>query len=98
MGDEDEAREMDNQANDVFLGQVLAQLRSVTDRVEQLTQAIESRDVIGQAKGILMERYQLTPDDAFALLVACSTQSNTKLACVASRLVTSGSLQGLTKG
>ncbi len=97
MGDEDEAGvNGDRTPSDAeVLEQVLAQLQAVTDRVEQLTQAVESRDVIGQAKGILMERYQLTADQAFTLLVAASSQSNTKLVSVAAGLAVNGTLDGL---
>ena len=40
------------------------------DVAEQLHQALLTRDVIGQAKGILMERLKLTPEQAFD---ACGT-------------------------
>lgn len=36
---------------------------------EHLTQAVHGRDLIGQAKGILMERHKLTGDQAFTVLV-----------------------------
>ena len=41
-------------------------------KIEQLERAVDSRDVIGQAKGILMERYKITADQAFRLLVSAS--------------------------
>jgi len=34
-----------------------------------LTRSVATRQVIGQAQGILMERHQLTADQAFALLI-----------------------------
>ena len=37
-------------------------------RADQMRQALSSRDVIGQAKGILMERHRITADEAFGLL------------------------------
>ncbi|WP_221936668.1 GAF and ANTAR domain-containing protein [Skermania sp. ID1734] len=49
----------------------------------QLRAAIDSRDVIGQAKGILMARRQLSADDAFDLLRRASQELNIKLANVA---------------
>jgi GAF domain-containing protein len=52
----------------------------------QLHQAINSRDLIGQAKGILMERFDVDADRAFAILVGFSQQSGTKLHEVAYRL------------
>lgn len=51
--------------------------------VAQLHEALATRDVIGQAKGILMERFDLGPDQAFRLLVSSSQQTNVKLVAVA---------------
>lgn len=53
------------------------------DLVEQLNEAIQTRDVIGQAKGILMVRENLTADAAFERLRAMSQSSNVKLRDVA---------------
>lgn len=52
--------------------------------------ALVSRDVIGQAKGILMERYKVTPDQAFDLLIAASQQAHRKLRDVAAELTATG--------
>jgi hypothetical protein len=57
-----------------------------------MTAALSSRDVIGQAKGILMERYRLTPDAAFALLVKASQHTHTKLRTVSEELCRTGAL------
>lgn len=54
----------------------------------QLHQAIESRDVIGQAKGILMQRRGITADEAFDVLRRASQDLNVKLADVARTLAT----------
>ena len=54
---------------------------------ETLNQALESRKVIGQAIGILMERYAMNEDRAFAFLVRASQQSNVKLRDIAQELV-----------
>lgn len=53
----------------------------------QLTEAIASRKVIGQAIGIVMERYQVDEDRAFQFLVRASSTSNHKLRDVARELV-----------
>lgn len=53
------------------------------DRVAQLHRGLESRDVIGQAKGILMERFSLDDQQAFDLLVRSSQDTNIKLVEVA---------------
>ncbi len=50
---------------------------SAVVREEQLRRALSSRDDIGQAKGILMERFSITADAAFALLRQLSQESNT---------------------
>ena len=54
---------------------------------EQLRQALQSRDVIGQAKGILMERRGITADEAFDVLRRASQSLNIKLTTVAQTLV-----------
>jgi GAF domain-containing protein len=63
------------------------------EQQEQLTEAVRTRDLIGQAKGILMERYKLTGEQAFALLVRGSQQTNIKLRDLAEHLVHSGELK-----
>ncbi|WP_112246979.1 GAF and ANTAR domain-containing protein [Kribbella monticola] len=55
---------------------------------DTMNQALITRNVIGQAVGIVMERYTLTPDRAFAFLVRTSQDSNTKLRIVAEEIVT----------
>lgn len=59
---------------------------------EQLVQAITTRDLIGQAKGILMERHKITSEQAFTLLIRASQLANTKLRDVAEHLTTTGEL------
>ncbi len=60
--------------------------------VENLWQAVDSRKIIGQAQGILMERYDLSPEQAFSVLSRYSQQKNLKLRLVAERLISSRSL------
>lgn len=57
------------------------------EEIENLNVAVARRTTIGQAEGILMERFDLTPDDAFAVLRRVSQDSNTKLHDVAIDLV-----------
>jgi ANTAR domain len=52
--------------------------------------ALNSRDVIGQAKGMIMERFCVDAVRAFDLLVKLSQQSNTRVAVVAAELVAKG--------
>ncbi len=54
--------------------------------------AVSSRDLIGQAKGILMERYRLTADQAFTLLTRASMTTNRKVTDIAAELATTGQL------
>lgn len=56
-------------------------------RIEQFRSALASRDSIGQAKGIIMERYQLDAVRAFELLKHLSQRSKTKLVEVAQGLI-----------
>lgn len=49
--------------------------------------ALETRDLIGQAKGILQERFDVDEDRAFAMLARSSQDTNMKLVAVARWLV-----------
>lgn len=61
---------------------------------DNLRRAMTSRDVLGQAKGILMERYKLTSDQAFHTLARASMQANRKIVDVAEELCETGSMPG----
>jgi hypothetical protein len=58
--------------------------------IEQLRAGLESRTVIGQAQGILMERERITPEAAFAILRTASQHTNVKLREIAARVVETG--------
>ncbi len=58
-----------------------------SEQIEGLLRAVESRDVIGQAKGILMERYKIDSGIAFGVLVRYSRDNNIKLVEVARSVV-----------
>jgi hypothetical protein len=51
-----------------------------------LVRAVESRDLIGQAKGILMEREGWSADTAFRKLVEVSQSRNVKVVDVAAEI------------
>jgi GAF domain-containing protein len=53
---------------------------------------VATRQLIGRAEGILMERHKVTAEQAFAMLVRVSQHRNTKLRDIAERLVHSGRL------
>jgi GAF domain-containing protein len=59
---------------------------------DHLELTVESRAVIDQAKGILMERHKLPPDRAFQMLARISMQTNSQLRVVAEELVATGRL------
>jgi transcriptional regulator with GAF, ATPase, and Fis domain len=45
----------------------------------QLSRVVDTRTVIGQATGVLMERYDVDPAHAFALLIRLSSTDNVKI-------------------
>lgn len=56
-------------------------------REEQFRRALSSRDTIGQAKGMIMERYGVDAVQAFELLRKLSQDSNVPLTQIATELV-----------
>ncbi|WP_199339976.1 GAF and ANTAR domain-containing protein [Mycobacteroides chelonae] len=56
-------------------------------RESQWVSALASRDIIGQAKGMLMERFAIDAAQAFTLIRQLSQESNTKLVDVARAIV-----------
>lgn len=65
-----------------------------SDRLDNLGEALRSRELIGQAQGILMERDRITAADAFAVLRRASQRLSIKLTEVARRLVETGEPPG----
>lgn len=59
-----------------------------TTQAMHLQRAVDSRDLIGQAKGILIERFKIDDEGAFQMLVRTSQDTNMKLTKVARWLVT----------
>lgn len=70
----------------LFSAHVGIALDSATVR-EQLTEAMHTRDLIGQATGILMERQGIDASAAFESLVRASQRENVKLRDLARRIV-----------
>ncbi|MCV7423801.1 GAF and ANTAR domain-containing protein [Mycobacterium yunnanensis] len=70
-----------------FYGELFAQHASVAlagaQAADQFHRALASRDLIGQAKGMIMERFKIGEVQAFTLLTRLSQETNTKLADVA---------------
>jgi hypothetical protein len=57
-----------------------------------LNASLINRDIVGQAKGILMERYRISSYQAFSLIDAVSTQTSVKLIDVAEHIIAGGTL------
>jgi hypothetical protein len=64
-----------------------ASLLGYARQVGTLTQAVTTRQEIGTAVGILMERYGLDAQRAFDVLVRISNDANTKLHVIAERVI-----------
>jgi response regulator NasT len=62
------------------------------DSADDLARGLASRSVIGQAQGILMERFSLDADRAFQVLRRYSQDGNVKLVDVARRVIDTGAL------
>ncbi len=60
---------------------------SAEDANRNLKEALATRDIIGTAKGILIERESVTSAEAFEMLTRLSQHSNTKLRDVAAEVV-----------
>ena len=76
------------------LGQVFASHAAVAMKAsindQGLHEALETRDIIGQAKGVLMERERLSGQQAFERLRRLSNDHNVKLRELARRIVETG--------
>jgi GAF domain-containing protein len=77
-------------ADDVAVAQALAGQLSVTmaaeRHIDQLGMGLHNRNVIGQAQGILMERFDLTAEQAFDYLRRTSSNTNRKVAALAAEV------------
>jgi hypothetical protein len=71
----------------------LADRIALEDQAQQLHKALDTRDVIGQATGILMERLRVTPEEAFEILRRASQNLNVKLRLIAESLTETGELK-----
>lgn len=73
--------------DDIHLGSIFAAHAAVAfaalQKQEQFDQALENRDVIGRAKGILMARSGVSEEEAFEMLRSASQRMNRKLRDIA---------------
>lgn len=81
----------------VFAAHAALALLGVRD-VRNLAAMADSRDVIGQAKGILMERHKITSDTAFTLLTRASQRGNVKLRDICEQLALTGGTPDIPSG
>jgi len=82
-------------APELSFGQQVSIAIAIAVEREQLVRARNSRGIVGQAQGILMERYQMDAEQAFAVLRRYSSHLNQKLRLVAERVVYDRSLPEL---
>jgi GAF domain-containing protein len=89
----------DQQLSEAFAGQAAVAVANADayhqarELSRHLEEALKSRDVIGQAKGIIMERERVTADQAFDMLRKLSQAKNVKLREIADLVVLTGSWQ-----
>ena len=72
--------------------QAIRQREAAEQLASHLHEALASRDVIGQAKGMLMERLRMSPEDAFDILRRSSQRLNRRLRDIAQSLTETGEL------
>jgi AmiR/NasT family two-component response regulator len=70
------------------------QLEEMRAEVDRLTDALETRKVVERAKGILMERTQLTEAEAFARIQRRARDNNQRMAEVAREIIAARELLG----
>ena len=78
-------------------GSVASAALSSARTEDQLQAAVQSRTLIGQAQGMIMERYGLSDQNAFAVLSRISQDSNERLVEVARTIVTTRQLPGASE-
>jgi AmiR/NasT family two-component response regulator len=74
-------------ASDAELARTTELLQAALERNRQLEEALRTRIVIEQAKGVLCERLRVEPDVAFALLRRAARSSRRKLHELAAEVV-----------
>jgi transcriptional regulator with GAF, ATPase, and Fis domain len=86
----------DYDVDDILAARVVAARVSVAlanaQKEQDLWNAIDSRHEIGQAEGILMERYGLTSEQAFGVLRRYSQEQNRKVRMIAQEVIATRSL------
>jgi GAF domain-containing protein len=85
-------------ADVLTLGQAFATHASIAIAIarerDRLLQVVDSRGVVGQAQGLLMQQYDISAEQAFVVLQRCAAQVDQKLRLVAARFVEDRILPG----
>lgn len=89
---EPDAFDDDHESTAIMLASHAAVAISDSRLATNLWNAVRTRDVIGQAKGILMERYKITTTQAFDLLIGASQHTHRKVHEIAAHLSNTGEL------
>ena len=74
---------------EVAIRRLIALTNGLARRAAQLQEALDSRIVIEQAKGVLAERYDVSTDEAFLLLRAAARFNRVKLHTLAAEVASS---------
>jgi GAF domain-containing protein len=74
-----------------FADEVSIAITTAVER-EQLLRVADARGIIGQAQGILMERYQISADQAFIVIRRSASAFNQRLRSIAERIIGAPSL------
>lgn len=81
------AFDQESQATGIAFAAHAAVALSTAIHEEQMDQALQSRDLIGQAKGLIMAREGVDADEAFKILRRASQRLNVKLRVLAQSMV-----------
>ena len=74
---------------ELFAAHAAVEMASVYEN-DQIRTALTTRDTIGQAKGMLIQRYAIDDSQAFQLLARMSQERNIKLAVIAQYVIDAG--------
>jgi transcriptional regulator with GAF, ATPase, and Fis domain len=90
MGSTIEAMDYADHAIAAMLATHAAVALMAADRLRQFQAALASRDLIGQAKGIVMERFNVDAQRAFELITKLSQETNTPVRTIAGKIAEAG--------
>lgn len=82
--------DLDVRVTALALAAHVAVAATATQEGEGLRSALANRTIIGQAQGMLIQRYELTPEQAFAVLTRASQHANRKLHEISAEMVREG--------